>query len=113
MCFYPTYKAGVVLQRLTQGRFSPPTCGRKQSGSCAPPVTPHCSQAEGVAHSRGQVGQDTGRRCGWEVHLLDLAIPGDVHHLVARDLGARFLPPQGDGRLCGLSLLQISRRVEI
>lgn len=76
-------------------------------------MTSLCSQHDGVAHSRTQVGQDIAGGCGRDLLLLDLTIFGAVHQLVGADLSSRFLPPQGEGGLCGLDFFEISGRVEI
>lgn len=76
-------------------------------------MSPLCSQRDGVAHSRSQVGQDVASHCGWDLLLLNLAVSGEVHQPVGADLGPRFLPPQGEGGLCGLDFFEISGRIDV
>ncbi len=115
ICFNPLLKAWVVIYSKIElwQNHSLPTCGCRQGDGCALPVTPLCSQRDGVALSRSQVGQDVVSRCGWDLLLLNLAVFGDVRQPVGADLGPRFLPPQGEGVLCGLDFFKISGRIDV
>lgn len=110
--FIPFFRQMLFVRVNWDETALPPTCCCRMGDWFAPLQTPLCRQSHAVAHSRSQVGHDV-RGCRGRDHvLLDLAVPGDVHQPVGAELGLRFLPPQGEGRLRGLHLLHVCGRVD-
>lgn len=96
-----------------RGNRSVPTCGRRHGDRCAPAQPPLSGQSQGVAHSRGQVGQDVAGGRARDLRLADAAVLGGVLQPVSAHPGPRSLPAQGEGGLRGLSSFQVCGGVDI